>query len=115
MYFLQSSIGTRGHEIHVLHHEVCHSHQYVAAQEAGTREGGWLATPEGRAFDAAWTALKTERPDVYASWIAGHANDDPGLFEDFAEVCAAWYYPFRQQEIFASGPIRDFAVKWLPK
>ena len=81
------NLGTLGHEY-------CHAHQDWSVDPARyTSYGGWVQTPSGHAYVAAWEA---DWPHPYLSWIEIHGSrariKSPA--EEAAEICSNYFYDF---------------------
>lgn len=89
--------------IRVIGHEICHSHQYVnvGMPRTGDWLPQWLEGVEGQEFQRAWDS---------------RFGTSHGAFEDFANVCSAWYIPkYYSVKIVDLPTLHEFAKKWLPK
>lgn len=101
-------------EVAVTAHENCHAHQGELFFRAGSPSGGWPMMTEGLEFKTAFDTFRSQYPDAATKW--GTLGT---YYEDFAEVCAAWYYgTFRATHglrVADYPPLLQFAQKWLPK
>lgn len=94
---------------------LCRLHQYRSLSDivlpgAPPPAGGWLSTVEAREFGAAFVAFETGDAADAQRW-----KPEGSDFEDYADVCAAWYYPAAREQRVADVPsLLTFAKKWLP-
>ncbi|MBU6423332.1 MAG: hypothetical protein KGQ88_04770 [Chloroflexi bacterium] len=102
-------------EDYELTRDLCRLHQYRSFSDTvlpgePPLAGGWLATVEAREFRAAFSAFETTYAGDARRWHPAGSD-----FEDYADVCAAWYYPAgRAQRVSDYLPLATFAKKWLP-
>ena len=82
--------------LHTVAHEYCHAHQkwVLEPDPAGLSDGAnWQYSPEGRAFVAAWEAdRRTNPPFLDYVEIRSRRYGRKTVYEEFAEVCAHWFY-----------------------
>lgn len=103
-------------ETYVLTRSICRMHQDRTVMDATLPgapppAGGWLATTEAREFGIAFSAFQAAYPDDAARW-----KPKPSDLENYADVCAAWYYPpARDQRVSDYAPLATWAKKWLPQ
>lgn len=94
---------------------LCRMHQYrslndVVLPGAPPPAGGWLSTLEAREFVSAFDAFRTSDAVDAERWKPQTSD-----FENYADVCAAWYFPAgRGQRVSDYTPLLLFAKKWLP-
>ena len=85
------------YKLHTVAHEYCHAHQkwVLEPDPVGLSDGAnWQYTPEGRAFVAALEAdRRTNHPFLdYVEIRSYRGNNRRNIYEEFAEVCAHWFY-----------------------
>lgn len=72
---------------------------------------GWLATLEARDFETAFSQFRATYPADALRWEPKASAE-----ENYADVCAAWYYPpARAQKVSDYTPLASWATKWLPR
>ncbi|MDE3113045.1 MAG: hypothetical protein KGN00_02645 [Chloroflexota bacterium] len=102
-------------EAYTITRVLCRLHQYrsltdIVLPGAPPPAGGWLATVEAREFRSAFAAFETTDAAAAQRWRPQGSD-----FEDYADVCAAWYYPAARDQRVADDPsLLAFAKKWLP-
>lgn len=102
-------------EAYTITRALCRLHQYrsltdIVLPGAPPPAGGWLSTVEAREFRAAFVAFEIAYAADAARW-----KPEGSDFEDYADVCAAWYDPAgRDQRVADYASLLTFAKKWLP-
>lgn len=101
-------------EAHLVAHETCHAYQHRVVTDSGSDFdfAHWDFLPVGLEFEIAWRKFKAFYPDGFRNWYGGERNQ---MFENGAEVCAAWYVPFQTANTAMWPPLAEWAQKWLPK
>jgi hypothetical protein len=95
---------------------LCRLHQFRSLLDAvvpgeGLPPEGWLTTEEAREFATAFVTFRSTYPSDAVRWEP-KASDE----ENYADVCAAWYYPpARPQKVADYTPLLAWATKWLPQ
>lgn len=99
-------------ELYAITRHLCHLHQERTLIDLGRPAFvTWLASLEGREFESAFAFFRSAYPTEAARW-----QPLPSDMENYADVCAAWYFPpSRDQRVGTYLPLTQFAQKWLPQ
>lgn len=98
-------------EDYTLTRYLCLLHQERTLIDADLRGRSWLTTLEGREFSSAFATFVGTYPEAAREW-----GTRPSDVDNYADVCAGWYYPqVPKLRVDAYPPLAKFAEKWLPK